>query len=100
VALVLGDNLFYGNGLPEMLSRAASRTTGATVFGYIVRPPEHLVWSNSTAAVVPSRLRRSQEIRNPISPVTGLYFYDNDVIEIAAKIKPSAAAKSRSPTST
>ncbi|WP_438277298.1 glucose-1-phosphate thymidylyltransferase RfbA [Nitrobacter sp.] len=90
VALVLGDNIFHGHGLPGMLSTAASRNSGATVFGYIVNAPEQygVVELDDTG-----RARSIEE--KPKRPksniaVTGLYFYDNDVVEIAARIKPSA----------
>jgi glucose-1-phosphate thymidylyltransferase len=89
VALVLGDNIFYGHGLPRMLSAAAARNHGATVFGYIVNTPEQygVVELDDTG-----RARSIEE--KPKQPksniaVTGLYFYDNDVVEIAAGIKPS-----------
>lgn len=90
VALVLGDNIFYGHGLPEMLSKASSREHGATVFGYVVSSPEQY------GVIELSDDRRAISIeekpKNPKSDVavTGLYFYDNDVVDIAAKIKPSA----------
>jgi glucose-1-phosphate thymidylyltransferase len=90
VALVLGDNIFYGHGLPSMLSAAAARKKGATVFGYVVNTPEQygVVELDDTG-----RARSIEE--KPERPksniaVTGLYFYDNDVVEIAANIKPSA----------
>jgi glucose-1-phosphate thymidylyltransferase len=89
VALVLGDNIFYGHGLPEMLASAASRKKGATVFGYVVNTPEQygvVELDHNTRAI-------SIE-EKPLKPksnvaVTGLYFYDNDVLDIAASIKPS-----------
>ena len=89
VALALGDNIFYGHGLPETLRRAAERTEGATVFGYHVRDPERygVVEFDKSGKVVsleekPSRPRSSVA-------VTGLYFYDNRVAEIAANLAPS-----------
>lgn len=90
VALVLGDNIFYGHGLPEMLARAATRKSGATIFGYVVNSPEQygVVELDSDG-----RARSIEEKpRQPKSnvAVTGLYFYDNSVIDIAAGIKPSA----------
>ncbi|SHH49863.1 glucose-1-phosphate thymidylyltransferase RfbA [Bradyrhizobium erythrophlei] len=89
VSLVLGDNIFYGHGLPELLVEATKRTTGATVFGYAVTTPEQY------GVVELGRDGRALSIEEkPSKPksnlaVTGLYFYDNDVIDIAAAIKPS-----------
>ena len=90
VALALGDNIFYGNGLPEMLQRASARTSGATVFGYTVKDPERY------GVLEFGRDGRATSIEEkpttPKSPwaVTGLYFYDNKVLDIAARLKPSA----------
>jgi len=90
VALVLGDNIFYGHGLPELLAKAAARTNGATIFGYVVNTPEQY----GVVEFGPDGRARSIE-EKPAQPksnvaVTGLYFYDNRVVDIAAKIKPSA----------
>jgi glucose-1-phosphate thymidylyltransferase len=90
VALVLGDNIFYGHGLPEMLAKAVSRKKGATIFGYVVNTPEQY----GVVELDPSGRALSIE-EKPSLPksklaVTGLYFYDNDVLDIAANIKPSA----------
>jgi glucose-1-phosphate thymidylyltransferase len=89
VALVLGDNIFYGHGLPEMLARAATRKSGATIFGYVVNSPEQY---GVVALDSDGRARSIEE--KPKQPksnvaVTGLYFYDNSVVDIAAGIKPS-----------
>jgi len=90
VALVLGDNIFYGHGLPEMLAKAALRKNGATIFGYVVNSPEQYgvveLGSDGRARSI------EEKPKHPKSDVavTGLYFYDNDVLDIAAKIKPSA----------
>jgi glucose-1-phosphate thymidylyltransferase len=87
--LVLGDNIFYGHGLPEQMRAAAARTTGATVFAYRVRDPERYGVVSFDAA------GRALDIEEkPLQPkshhaVTGLYFYDNDVLDIAASLKPS-----------
>jgi glucose-1-phosphate thymidylyltransferase len=90
VALVLGDNLFHGEGLTDTLVRAASRETGATVFGYRVRDPERY----GVVEFGPDRraLTIEEKPPNPRSDwaVTGLYFYDNAVLDIAASIRPSA----------
>jgi glucose-1-phosphate thymidylyltransferase len=90
VALVLGDNIFYGHGLPEKLRAAAEQPSGATVFGYRVRDPERYGVVEFDADGRP--LDIVEKPRQPKShyAVTGLYFYDNDVLEIAAGLKPSA----------
>ncbi len=90
VALALGDNIFYGHGLPEVLKSAASRKSGATVFGYWVRDPGRY------GVIAFSEDRRVVGIdEKPASPrsnyaVTGIYFYDNRVLDIAADLRPSA----------
>jgi glucose-1-phosphate thymidylyltransferase len=89
VALVLGDNIFYGHGLPEHLRAAAKRTTGATIFGYHVSDPQRYGVAEIAAD---GRVASIEE--KPVRPrsnyaVTGLYFYDNEVTSIAAGLTPS-----------
>jgi glucose-1-phosphate thymidylyltransferase len=90
VALALGDNLFYGHGLPESLRRASERTEGATIFAYFVRDPERygVVEFDAAGRAVgieekPARPRSSWA-------VTGLYFYDAGVVDVASGLRPSA----------
>ena len=90
VALALGDNIFYGNGLPEILQRASARTSGATVFGYTVKDPERygvLEFGRDGRA---TSIEEKPEKPKSSWAVTGLYFYDNKVLDIAARLKPSA----------
>ncbi len=89
-SLVLGDNIFHGHGLIEMLARAASQKVGATVFGYYVRDPERygVVAFDETGVAESIEEKPSHPKSN--WAVTGLYFYDNEVIEIARNITPSA----------
>lgn len=90
VALVLGDNIFYGHGITELLAAARRRKRGATVFGYRVSDPERYGVVSFDAG------GRAVDVEEkPASPksnyaVTGLYFYDNDVLDIAAAVRPSA----------
>ena len=90
VALVLGDNIFYGNGLADLLLNATARKKGATVFGYVVNSPEQygVVELDGTGRALSIEEKPKQPKSNVA--VTGLYFYDNDVLKIAAELKPSA----------
>ena len=90
VALILGDNIFFGNNFSQNLSNAIKRDKGATVFGYKVNDPERfgVVDFDNTGSVVSIEEKPSTPRSN--YAVTGLYFYDNDVIDIAKSITPSA----------
>ncbi len=90
VALALGDNIFYGHGFPDLLTRAAEREEGATVFGYRVRDPERygvVEFDDEGNAI---SLEEKPAKPRSFHAVTGLYFYDNRVLDIAANLKPSA----------
>jgi glucose-1-phosphate thymidylyltransferase len=90
VAMILGDNVFYGHGLPEFLRRAASRETGATVFGYMVRDPQRYGVVEFDADGRAVSIEEKPERPRSSWAVTGLYFYDNDVVRVAAGLSPSA----------
>ncbi len=89
-ALVLGDNIFYGSDLAAAVQRAAAQEDGATVFAYYVREPEHYGVVDFDAEG--NALSLEEKPQNPKSnyAVTGLYFYDKDIVEVAKSIKPSA----------
>ena len=89
-SLILGDNVFYGNELPELMGKAQRRDTGATVFGYWVKDPQNygvaeFSHDNKVASIEEKPLEPKSNYA-----ITGLYFYDNQVVDIAASIKPSA----------
>src|SRR5690554_7408158 len=89
VCLVLGDNIFYGQGFSPKLRQAAARTTGATIFGYQVKDPERfgvVAFDENNKAI---SIEEKPEHPKSNYAVTGLYFYDNNVVEIAKQVQPS-----------
>jgi glucose-1-phosphate thymidylyltransferase len=90
VALILGDNLFYGHGLPELLNKAALRTNAATIFGYTVSDPQRYGVVELDDTGRPLSIEEKPHRPKSNIAVTGLYFYDNRVVDFAKSIKPSA----------
>jgi len=89
VALILGDNIFYGHGLPELLSRAVAQLNGATIFGYSVKDPNRYGVVELDASGRAISIEEKPQAPKSNIAVTGLYFYDNNVLDIAKSIKPS-----------
>jgi glucose-1-phosphate thymidylyltransferase len=90
VCLVLGDNIFYGHGLTQKLAAARRRPQGATVFGYWVRDPQRYGVVSFDADGQATDIEEKPAVPKSNYAVTGLYFYDNQVLDIAASLKPSA----------
>ena len=98
VSLVLGDNIFYGQGFSELLERAVAREQGATVFGYYVRDPERYgVVEFDREGTVLSIEEKPVRPRSHYA-ITGLYFYDNQILDIAASLEPSPRGEIEIPT--
>lgn len=96
VAMVLGDNIYYGDGLSRLCKEAAERKSGASVFAYHVEDPERygvVEFDRATKRAISIEEKPQKPKSN--WAVTGLYFYDNDVVDIASKIKPSDRGNSR-----
>lgn len=89
VSLILGDNIYYGPGLSKMLQKAANKEKGATVFGYQVKNPERFGVVEFDEEMNAVSIEEKPEHPRSNYAVTGLYFYDNDVVEISKNIKPS-----------
>lgn len=88
--LILGDNIFYGHGLPELLAHANARTDGATVFGYYVKDPQSYGVVSFDAAGRAATIEEKPAVPRSNFAVTGLYFYDGDAVRLAREVRPSA----------
>ncbi|NTV12457.1 MAG: glucose-1-phosphate thymidylyltransferase RfbA [Desulfobulbaceae bacterium] len=89
VALILGDNIFYGEGLPRRLQAIAAQEQGATIFGYVVKDPERYGVVSFDASGRATEIEEKPRQPRSNYAVTGLYFYDNQVVEIARGVRPS-----------
>jgi len=87
--LILGDNIFYGHGLPELLARATARTVGATVFGYYVKDPQAYGVVSFDAEGRAATIEEKPAAPRSNYAVTGLYFYDGDAVRLAREVQPS-----------
>lgn len=90
VCMVLGDNVFYGEGLPELMKEVSTRNDGATIFGYWVRDPERYGVVELDRSGKPLGIVEKPKKPKSHFAVTGLYYYDSDVVEIAERLKPSS----------
>jgi len=90
VSLVLGDNIFFGQGFQNILARATARRDGATIFAYAVKDPERYGVVDLDAQERPLSIEEKPAVPKSKFAVTGLYFYDNDVVEIASQLRPSS----------
>jgi glucose-1-phosphate thymidylyltransferase len=89
VALILGDNIFFGHGFQQLLDKTTSRPTGATIFGYTVKDPERYGVLQLDASGRPISIEEKPTAPKSKVAITGLYFYDNRVVQIASELKPS-----------
>ena len=89
-AMVLGDNIFYGHGFPDALTRAARRDSGASVFGYVVKNPSAFGVLEFDEAGHPVGIEEKPDQPKSSYAITGLYFYDADVVNLATQLRPSA----------
>jgi glucose-1-phosphate thymidylyltransferase len=90
VALVLGDNIFFGQGFQAILARAAARNVGATIFGYAIKDPRRYGVVELDALGRPISIEEKPALPKSNLAVTGLYFYDNEVVDMARNLRPSA----------